>query len=241
MIAIPAIDLLDNCCVRLSQGDYNQVEVYSKNPLDVAKEFEDQGITHLHLVDLEGAKTKQIAHHKMIETIVTHTSLKVDVGGGVKDEENFKKLIEFGAQQVNIGSMAVENQELFISIGQQYGWDKVILSADVKNEKVTTHGWLKDSQIDLLDFLAALSEHGLQYATVTDVAKDGMLTGTNVALYQKILDHFPKLNLIASGGVKSIEDLYALKSLQMYGCIIGKAYYEGHLTMHDIKTYQDAR
>jgi len=240
MISIPAIDLLDNQCVRLSQGDYAHVSVYSKDPLDVAKQFEDSGITHLHLVDLEGAKTKEIAHHKIIEKIVVNTNLQVDVGGGVKSEESFKKLIDFGAHQVNVGSMAVENHELFVYLGGYYGWEKMILSADVKALEVVTHGWLKTSGLNVLDFISGFVKQGLQYATVTDVSKDGMLSGVNQELYRNILKSLPSLKLIASGGVSRINDLYSLREDGLYGCIVGKAFYEEKISLTDLIAYQDA-
>lgn len=236
MKIIPAIDIIDGKCVRLTQGDYDQKKVYNDNPLEVAKEFEAAGITNLHLVDLDGAKASRIIHYKVLEKIASHTNLKIDFGGGLKSNEDLKIAFSSGANQITGGTIAVKNQELFLSWVEKYGSEKIILGADVKNEKIATNGWQEESDIELFDFLKKYLETGIEYVICTDISKDGLLQGSAVDLYKKIKTQFPKIKLIASGGVVSIDELEKLKSLEMYGAIVGKAIYEGKI---DIKVAAD--
>jgi phosphoribosylformimino-5-aminoimidazole carboxamide ribotide isomerase len=235
MKIIPAIDIIDGKCVRLTQGDYAQKKVYNENPLEVAKEFEAAGITNLHLVDLDGAKASQIINYKVLEKIASQTSLKIDFGGGLKSDEDLKIAFDSGANQITGGTIAVKNPELFLSWLQKYGSEKIILGADVKNGKIATNGWQEESDIELLDFLEIYLEGGIEYVICTDISKDGLLQGSAVDLYAKIKNEFPKIKLIASGGVVSIEELEKLKELEMHGAIVGKAIYEGKIKLEDLR------
>ena len=234
MRVIPAIDIIDGKCVRLSQGDYAQKKVYNENPLEVAKSFEDAGIQYLHLVDLDGAKAGKVVNWKVIESIANHTSLAVDFGGGIKTEEEISSLFSSGIKQVNLGSIAVKNPELVEKWIAAYGTDKIILSADVRNELVSISGWLEDSGLSIIAFIRSFVTKGISYVTCTDISTDGMLTGPNLELYKKILKEFPDLRLIASGGVSNINDLHQLKSLNLDGVIIGKAIYEGRIGIDEL-------
>jgi phosphoribosylformimino-5-aminoimidazole carboxamide ribotide isomerase len=235
MKIIPAIDIIDGKCVRLTQGDYAQKKVYNENPLEVAKEFEAAGITNLHLVDLDGAKASQIINYKVLEKIASQTNLKIDFGGGLKSNEDFKIAFDSGANQITGGTIAVKNPELFLSWLQKYGSEKIILGADIKNGKIATNGWQEESDIELLDFLEIYLEGGIEYVICTDISKDGLLQGSAVDLYAKIKNEFPKIKLIASGGVVSIEELEKLKELEMHGAIVGKAIYEGKIKLEDLR------
>ena len=238
MKIIPAIDIIDGKCVRLTQGDYAQKKVYNENPLEVAKAFEDAGITNLHLVDLDGAKASQIINYKVLEKIATHTNLKIDFGGGLKSDDDIRIAFEAGANQITGGTVAVKKPELFLSWLEKYGSEKIILGADVKNEKIATNGWQEESEIELLDFLKKYTEAGIEYVICTDISKDGLLQGSAIDLYKKIKEHFPNLKLIASGGVVSIDEVEELASLDLYGAIIGKAIYEGKINLNDLtKTF----
>lgn len=236
MRIIPAIDIIDGKCVRLSQGDYAQKKVYNENPLEVAKSFEDAGIQYLHLVDLDGAKAGKVVNWKVIESIANHTGLAVDFGGGIKTEEEISALFSSGIKQVNLGSIAVKNAELVETWIASYGTDRIILSADVRNELVAISGWLEDSGLNIIEFIKSYVAKGISYITCTDISTDGMLTGPNLQLYKKILDKFPDLHLIASGGVSNLDDLHQLKSLNLDGVIIGKAIYEGRITIEELGT-----
>jgi phosphoribosylformimino-5-aminoimidazole carboxamide ribotide isomerase len=235
MKIIPAIDIIDGKCVRLTQGDYAQKKVYNENPLEVAKEFEAAGITNLHLVDLDGAKASQIINYKVLEKIASQTNLKIDFGGGLKSNEDLKIAFDSGANQITGGTIAVKNPELFLSWLQKYGSEKIILGADIKNGKIATNGWQEESDIELLDFLEIYLEGGIEYVICTDISKDGLLQGSAVDLYAKIKNEFPKIKLIASGGVVSIEELEKLKDLEMHGAIVGKAIYEGKIKLEDLR------
>jgi phosphoribosylformimino-5-aminoimidazole carboxamide ribotide isomerase len=235
MKIIPAIDIIDGKCVRLTQGDYAQKKVYNENPLEVAKEFEAAGITNLHLVDLDGAKASQIINYKVLEKIASQTNLKIDFGGGLKSNEDLKIAFDSGANQITGGTIAVKNPELFLSWLQKYGSEKIILGADIKNGKIATNGWQEESDIELLDFLEIYLEGGIEYCICTDISKDGLLQGSAVDLYAKIKNEFPKIKLIASGGVVSIEELEKLKELEMHGAIVGKAIYEGKIKLEDLR------
>jgi len=234
MKIIPAIDIIDGKCVRLTQGDYAQKKVYNENPLEVAKAFEDTGITHLHLVDLDGAKASQIINYKILEKIASNTNLKIDFGGGLKSDSDVRIAFESGANQITGGTVAVKKPELFLSWLKRYGSEKIILGADVKNEKIATNGWQEESEIELLDFLKKYIEAGIEYVICTDISKDGLLQGSAIDLYKKIKTHFPKIKLIASGGVVSLNEVEELASLNLHGAIIGKAIYEGKINLNKL-------
>ena len=234
MRIIPAIDIIDGKCVRLSQGDYDTKKIYNENPLEVAKEFEDYGIEYLHLVDLDGAKSKQIINYKTLELITSKTNLKVDFGGGIKANDDIRIAFECGANQITGGSIAVQNPTLFQEWISQYGSDKIILGADAKDRKIATHGWLETSELDVIDFIQEYKTKGIDYVICTDIAKDGMLQGTSNELYAEILAA-SDVKLIASGGVSSIDDLIKVKELGCEGAILGKAIYEGRIDLKDLR------
>ncbi|MDM1543823.1 1-(5-phosphoribosyl)-5-[(5-phosphoribosylamino)methylideneamino]imidazole-4-carboxamide isomerase [Empedobacter stercoris] len=233
MRIIPAIDIIDGKCVRLSQGDYDTKKIYNENPLEVAKEFEDYGIEYLHLVDLDGAKSKQIINYKTLELIASKTNLKVDFGGGIKANDDIRIAFECGANQITGGSIAVQNPTLFQEWIAQYGSEKIILGADAKDRKIATHGWLETSELDVIDFIQEYKAKGIDYVICTDIAKDGMLQGTSNELYAEILAA-ADVKLIASGGVSSIDDLIKVKELGCEGAILGKAIYEGRIQLKDL-------
>lgn len=237
MQIIPAIDLIDGKCVRLTQGDYEQKIIYNENPVDVAKQFEDIGITRLHLVDLDGAKKGEVVNYKVLEKIIASTNLIVDFGGGIKTNEAIKIVFESGAAIATIGSVAVKDKNLFFSWIAKYGADKILLGADVNNEKIAISGWLEKTEINILDFISENMQKGIKTIFCTDISKDGLLQGASVELYGKILKQFPALNLIASGGVSSIKDLDELKEIGCSGAIVGKAIYENKISMEDLKKY----
>lgn len=234
MRIIPAIDIIDGKCVRLSQGDYDTKKIYNENPLEVAKEFEDYGIEYLHLVDLDGAKSKQIINYKTLELIASKTNLKVDFGGGIKADDDIRIAFECGANQITGGSIAVQNPTLFQEWISQYGSEKIILGADAKDRKIATQGWLETSELDVIDFIQEYKAKGIEYVICTDIAKDGMLQGTSNELYTEILAA-ANVKLIASGGVASIDDLIRVKELGCEGAILGKAIYEGRIQLKDLK------
>ncbi len=235
MKIIPAIDLIDGKCVRLSQGDYDTKKVYNENPLDVALEFEDLGITRLHMVDLDGAKAGQVINLKVLETIASKTSLKIDFGGGIKSDQSITDVFNAGAIMASIGSVAVKNPELFESWLLAYGGDKIYLGADVKDEKIFVSGWLEGTDQNIFDFLKHWQSKGLKHYFCTDIAKDGLLQGPSVELYQKLIQEFPKLNLTASGGIASAEDLDKLAEIGCDGAITGKAIYEKRISLEELK------
>jgi len=234
MKIIPAIDIIDGKCVRLTQGDYTQKKIYNEYPLEVAKEFEACGVTNLHLVDLDGAKAKRIINYKVLEKIASETNLKIDFGGGLKSDEDLKIAFDSGANQITGGTIAVKNSELFLSWLEKYGSEKIILGADVKNEKIAINGWQEESEIELFDFLKKYVTAGVEYVICTDISKDGLLQGTALELYAKIRSAFPKIKLIASGGVTEEKDIEKLKALDVHGAIIGKAIYEGKIELKNI-------
>ena len=237
MRIIPAIDIINGECVRLSKGDYNKKTIYSKNVLDVAKNFEDNGIQFLHLVDLDGAKENRIINYKTLEQISSKTSLIIDFGGGLKSEEDIKIAFESGAKQVTLGSVAVKNPELFLETLEKYGKEKIILGADAKKEKIAVSGWLEASEMNIYDFIKEKTEDGIQYVISTDIDKDGMLEGPSFDLYEKIIAENPDIKLIASGGITSTNDLVQLNSIGCEGAIIGKALYENRITFNDLKPF----
>ena len=235
---IPAIDIIDGKCVRLSQGDYGQKTVYNENPLEVAKSFQDHGVTHLHLVDLDGAKSAKVVNWKVLETIASQTSLQIDFGGGVKSDADIYKVFESGAHQVTAGSIAVKSPEKVEEWMTKYGPEKIILGADVRDKKIAISGWKEDSGIDLFPFLDKFSTKGIQSVICTDISKDGMLSGSSIDLYKEILATFSELKLIASGGVKSIKEIVQLQEAGLYGAIVGKAIYEGKITLKELEKFQ---
>jgi phosphoribosylformimino-5-aminoimidazole carboxamide ribotide isomerase len=235
MRIIPAIDIIDGKCVRLTKGDYATKKIYNENPLEVAKEFEANGIKYLHLVDLDGAKASTIVNHRVLEQIASHTSLKIDFGGGLKSDEDLKIAFQAGASQITGGSIAVKNPALFEQWLAEYGSEKIILGADSHNRKIMTHGWQQGSELDVVEFIADYEKKGVNYVIPTDIAKDGMLEGAANSLYKEILSK-NKIKLIASGGVASIEDVYQLEAIGCDGVIIGKAIYEGRISMNELQS-----
>ncbi len=234
---IPAIDIIDGKCVRLSQGDYSQKTVYNENPLEVAKMFQDAGIQRLHLVDLDGAKAHHIVNYKVLESIATNTSLVIDFGGGLKSDDDLRIAFDCGASMITGGSIAVKNPDVFTGWIEQFGAGKIILGADVNNEKIAVGGWIETTDIELLPFIKKYMEEGIDKVICTDISKDGMLQGTSVDLYKKILAKFPNLYLIASGGVSSMHDIALLEENKVPAVITGKAIYEGKITLKQINKY----
>ena len=237
MRIIPAIDIIDGKCVRLSKGDYDTKIIYNENPLEVAKSFEAHGIEHLHLVDLDGAKSSKIVNYKILEQIATQTSLKIDFGGGLKSDNDLRIAFESGANQITGGSIAVKNRAIFEKWISEYGSDKIILGADAKDEKVSISGWLEDSNEDLIPFIQDYQTKGIQYVICTDIAKDGMLEGPSFDLYEKIVKEAFGVKLIASGGISTFDELPKLAELGCEGTIIGKAIYEGRITLKQLENY----
>ncbi|WP_419870957.1 1-(5-phosphoribosyl)-5-[(5-phosphoribosylamino)methylideneamino]imidazole-4-carboxamide isomerase [Chryseobacterium sp. CT-SW4] len=234
MKIIPAIDIIEGKCVRLSKGDYNTKKVYNENPVEVAKEFEDHGIKYLHLVDLDGAKSKHIVNQKVLENIARETSLQIDFGGGLKTEKDIETAFNSGAQQITIGSIAIQDPEFCYNIIGKYGSEKIILGADCENRKIKTSGWLEESNTEVVDFIEGYKKKGIKYVICTDISKDGMLAGPSRELYEEIIGK-TSVQLIASGGISGIEDVYAMKEIGCSGTIIGKAIYEGKIQLDELK------
>ena len=234
---IPAIDIIDGKCVRLSQGDYNSKKVYNENPLEVAKEFEAHGIRRLHVVDLDGAKSKHVVNYRILEMIASRTSLVIDFGGGIKTDEDMLIAFENGAQMVTLGSVAVKNPELFKKWLHQYGAEKIILGADAKDKRIAVSGWMEDSSQELIPFLHEYTKEGIYKVLCTDISKDGMLQGPSIALYKEIMGEFPEMHLIASGGVSCLDDILRLEDAGIPAVVFGKALYEGRITMKDLKRF----
>ncbi|MEA4840546.1 MAG: 1-(5-phosphoribosyl)-5-[(5-phosphoribosylamino)methylideneamino]imidazole-4-carboxamide isomerase [Bacteroidales bacterium] len=237
MDIIPAIDLIEGKCVRLAQGDYNRKTSYNENPLEVAKAFEDHGVRRLHIVDLDGAKAQHIVNHRVLENIATHTSLVIDFGGGLKTDDDLRIAFECGAKMITGGSIAVKSPEIFESWIHQFGAEKIILGADVKNEKIAVTGWTEDTGLSLLPFLKDYAGKGIQKVICTDISKDGMLQGPSTELYKKILTAFPDMYLVASGGVGSVADLEVLDQAGLPAVIFGKALYEGKIALKDLRPF----
>lgn len=240
MRIIPAIDIIEGKCVRLSKGNYETKKVYNENPLEVAKEFEDHGIKYLHLVDLDGAKSKHIVNHKILEQIATKTNLNIDFGGGLKTDEDLRIAFESGAKQITGGSIAVKDREIFLSWIQKHGADKIILGADALDEKVAVSGWQEESNEALVPFIQNYQKKGISFVICTDISKDGMLQGPSFQLYEKILNETSsekQLNLIASGGISSFDELPKLAQLGCEGTIIGKAIYENRITLKQLEEF----
>lgn len=233
MRIIPAIDIIDGKCVRLTKGDYNTQKIYNEDPLEVALEFQDHGIKYVHVVDLDGAKSKQIVNYKTLEKLASKTTLQIDFGGGIKTNKDLRIALESGATQITGGSIAVTNPTLFESWLQQHGSNKIILGADCKNRKVATHGWLKTSTLDVIEFLKEFERKGVTYSICTDISKDGMLQGPSFELYKEIIKE-TSLHLIASGGITTLSDVEELHEMGCEGAIIGKAIYEGTITLKEL-------
>ena len=236
MRIIPAIDIIDGKCVRLSKGDYSTQKTYNEHPLEVAKAFEDHGIEHLHLVDLDGAKSKHIVNHKVLETIATKTNLKIDFGGGLKTDEDLKIAFDSGAKQVTGGSIAVKEPDVFSQWISVYGAEKIILGADVRGTYIATDGWLETSNQSLFDFLTYYQTKGVQYTICTDISKDVMLQGPSFDLYKKILAE-NQIKLIASGGISHFDELPRLAEMGCEGTIIGKAIYENRISLKQLENF----
>lgn len=234
MRIIPAIDIINGKCVRLTKGDYATEKVYNVNPVEVAREFEANGMQYLHLVDLDGARTDQIVNHKTLNAIATQTKLKIDFGGGIKSNEDLKIAFDNGASQITGGSIAVRNPALFMEWVRTYGSDKIILGADGKNQKIATQGWLEYTEVDVVDFIKDYHEKGVEYVISTDISKDGMLQGPAHEFYTEILSKI-NIKLIASGGISSMSDLEKLKALGCEGAIVGKAIYEKKISLKELR------
>lgn len=241
MEIIPAIDIIDGKCVRLTQGDYSQKTIYNEHPIEVAKMFEGAGMRRLHLVDLDGARAGTVKNWKVLETIAGKTSLVIDFGGGIKEEKDVKIVFESGARLATIGSLAVKSEDRFVHWLGAFGADRFLLGADVKAEKIAVAGWLETTDIWIIDFLRKYIDHGITQVFCTDVSKDGKLEGPSVDLYKSILKEFPGLNFIASGGVSNIDDLYTLAEIGCSGAIVGKAIYENRISMADLTRFAESR
>tara|TARA_B110000263_G_C15306992_1_gene510950 strand:- start:1709 stop:2440 length:732 start_codon:yes stop_codon:yes gene_type:complete len=237
MRIIPAIDLIDGKCVRLTKGNYSKIKTYNDNPLEVAKKYEAHGIEYLHLVDLDGAKSKHIVNHRVLEEIASKTSLKIDFGGGLKSDNDLNIAFECGAKQITGGSVAIKNPILFESWIEKYGNDKIILGADILNNKIAINGWKDLSILNLNEFLEKYLKKGISRVICTDINKDGMLEGPSFELYLKILNNFSNIKLIASGGVSVYNDLIKLNEIGCEGCIIGKAIYEDKITLNQLEKF----
>lgn len=231
---IPAIDIIEGKCVRLSQGDYGTKKVYNENPVEVAKEFEANGIRRLHVVDLDGAASHHIVNYRILEQIASRTSLIIDFGGGIKTDEDLILAFDNGAEMVTGGSIAVKNPELFTKWIERYGSEKIILGADVKDRRIAVNGWKDETTVELFPFLNDYIHKGIKKVICTDISCDGMLEGPSIELYKEILEQHPNLYLMASGGVSSMADIIALDQAGVPGVIFGKALYEGHITMKEI-------
>ncbi len=237
MRIIPAIDIIDGKCVRLSRGDYATKKIYNEDPLEVAKAFEGVGIRYLHLVDLDGARSKHIVNQKVLERIATRTKLAIDFGGGLKTDRDLRIAFDSGAQQVTGGSIAVSEPETFAGWLLAYGADRIILGADAKEEKIAISGWQEESSLELLPFLSGYRAKGIKYAICTDISRDGMLEGPAFDLYRRILESVPGLQLIASGGISQISELPELAEIGCEGTIIGKAIYENRISLKELEKY----
>lgn len=233
MRIIPAIDIIGGKCVRLTKGDYSTQKIYSENPLEVAQMFQDSGIRFLHLVDLDGAKSQQIVNYRTLEILASKTDLNIDFGGGIKSENDIKTAFECGANQITVGSIAVQNPDLMLEWIKQYGSENIILGADCKNRMIATNGWLENSNLNVISFIKNYENKGAKYGIVTDIDKDGMLSGPAFELYEEILKE-TKINLIASGGITTIEEVKKLKNIGCEGAIIGKAIYERTINLKDL-------
>jgi len=234
MIIFPAIDLIGGKCVRLTEGDFDRLRQYPAEPLDMALQFEDAGLTHLHLVDLDGARNKKVTQHKILQQISTKTNLKVDFGGGIKTKEDLDLVFDSGASQANIGSLAVDEPGIFEYWLEEYNPEKLIWAADVRNMKLAAHAWKETTGLHIFDLIERFIKQGLIYLTCTDIDKDGQLNGVNQEMYQVLIDKYPTLKITASGGVHDLEDLNRLKAISCYGAIVGKAIYENKIKLEEL-------
>ena len=237
MRIIPAIDIIEGKCVRLTKGDYSTKKIYNESPLEVAKEFEAAGIQYLHVVDLDGAKASHIVNYKVLEQIASKTNLKIDFGGGLKSDEDLKIAFNSGANQITGGSIAVKNPKTFESWIAKFGADKIILGADCNNEKIAVSGWQEESDLEVIPFIKGYQSKGISYVICTDISKDGMLEGPSFELYQRILENTPKIKLIASGGISTFDEIPKLADMNCEGVIIGKAIYENRISLKELETY----
>lgn len=237
---IPAIDIIGGQCVRLTKGDYDQKTVYRDSPAEVAKEFEEIGFKRLHVVDLDGAKSKHIVNEQVLKAITNKTHLTVDFGGGIKTDEDIEKAFAAGASMVTIGSIAVTSPDLFMGWLEKYGAERIILGADVRHGKISINGWKEDSSEDLLPFLKKYVDAGVSNVLCTEISKDGTLAGPAIELYQSMMAAYPELHLIASGGVSSIEDIHALDAAGIPAVVFGKAIYEGKINLNELWDWQNA-
>lgn len=235
MIVVPAIDLLDGKVVRLQQGDYTKSSVYGDDPLELANKLEHQGFRHLHLVDLSGAREGKIIHGDLVKKITKETKLMVDFGGGIRSDADVEWLLDAGVNQINCGSIAVKNPETVIGWLQRFGPDKIMLSADAKDNKVAVSGWTESTAMTISELIKKFLPYGLQYVTCTDIGRDGMLTGPAMDWYRALLAEFDGLKLIASGGIRSAEDLIGLRAGGLYGAVTGKALLEGQINANELK------
>lgn len=240
MQVIPAIDIINGKCVRLTQGDYSSVRIYNENPLETAKKFEDAGLQRLHLVDLDGAKSGAVKNWKVLESVASRTSLQIDFGGGIKMQKDVEIVLECGASWATVGSIAVKDETTFVNWLNRFGAAKFLLGADVKNEKIAVAGWLETTDVWIYDFIRKYIARGIHQIFCTDVSKDGLLEGPAIGLYSNILKEFPDLNFMASGGVSSMADLEELAAIGCKGAIVGKAIYENRITLDDIKNFSVA-
>ena len=234
MKLIPAIDIIGGKCVRLTKGDYGTKKIYNENPLEVAKSFEDNGISYLHLVDLDGARSNRIVNYKVLEKLATKTNLCIDFGGGIKSDEDIAIAFDSGASKITAGSVAVQKRALVEDWIRRFGAEKIILGADCKERMIATNGWLKSSEMDVIEFINSYNKTGISEVICTDISKDGMLKGPATEMYREILDK-TDIDLVASGGVSSMDDLYLLIELGCSGAIIGKAIYEGKITLKQLR------
>ena len=236
---IPAIDLIGGKCVRLTKGDYDTQKVYNEDPVAVAREFEEYGFKRLHVVDLDGARSKHVVNHKVLERMAQATDLIIDFGGGIKTDEDIRIATESGAQMVTIGSVAVTQPELFLGWLQQLGSERIILGADAKNGRISINGWKEDSSDELIPFLDKYNQKGVQKVLCTEISKDGTLQGPATALYREIMTQFPQCHLIASGGVSSMNDLKELDQAGIPAVVFGKAIYEGRIALKDLALWME--
>lgn len=234
---IPAIDVIDGKCVRLSQGDYQSKKVYNENPVEVAKMFEAYGIHRLHVVDLDGAASKHVVNYKVLETLAGQTSLVIDFGGGIKSDKDLHIAFESGAQMVTLGSIAVKEPDTFNRWMEVYGNERIILGADAKDGKIAVNGWLECSRLELMPFLDDYIKKGVTKVLCTDISRDGMLNGPSLELYKQIMEAHPDLHLIASGGISGMKDIEALNEAGIPAVVFGKAFYEGRITLQDLKAF----
>ena len=237
MQIIPAIDIIEGKCVRLTEGDYAQKKIYNEDPLEVAKAFEGIGLMRLHLVDLDGAKAGQVVNWKVLEKIANNTELKIDFGGGIKTEATLKTVLDTGASYATIGSLAVKNELLFQEWIARFGAKVFMLGADVFEEKIAIGGWMEKTEISVFDFMKSYIDKGVKQIFCTDIKKDGKLQGPSIELYQKIIEQFPALHLIASGGVSSLDDLIELEEIGCSAAIVGKAIYENKITISELASF----